>query len=235
MSTNETWLNMARRQYEADAARWSLTNRDPVVGSYDSNNAFEDYDTMLFKGVETQGKLALEYGCGPGRNLIRYKDRFLAIDGVDIAKTNLDKAVTNLLAHGVETYCLYHCDGQSIPVADATYDVVFSVICLEHIPCYDIRFSIFKDVFRVLKSGGFFCFQMGYGGRQPHQLTAEYYDNVFTASATNSAHDVTVRDPNQLREDLIDRIGFKTFDYDLRPVAPGNAHAQWIWVRAGKE
>lgn len=235
MKTEKDYLDMQRQQYETDAAKWSLTNRDPVVGSYDQHNAWVDYDLYLFKDFDTKGKVALEYGCGPGRNLIRYHDRFARIDGVDISQTNLDKARINLAAHGISEYNLYLCDGKSIPTNDETYDVVFSVICLQHICCHSIRYNIMKEAYRVLKPNGYFCFQMGCGGREHviEYLTAEYYDNTYHASLTNTGYDVTVRSPEQLYGDL-QSIGFGVMQYDIRPCPPMDGHAHWIWAQVQK-
>jgi ubiquinone/menaquinone biosynthesis C-methylase UbiE len=232
--SEEQYLEMARRQYESDADRWSLQNRNPVVGSYDAHNEWADYDTMLFKGIDTNDKVALEYGCGPGRNIIRFKDRFARIDGVDIATNNLEKARVNLEHNGIAIPNLMLCDGKSIPALDETYDVVFSVICLQHIACYDIRLSIFKNIHRVLKTNGSFCFQMVYGGKPDGNTTAEYWENAFDAKGTNSAHDVAVRDVAHLENDLLKICGFKTFTFDIRPTGPGDNHRQWIWVRVQK-
>jgi ubiquinone/menaquinone biosynthesis C-methylase UbiE len=230
----EKYLDMERTQYDRDANSWSLTNRDPVVGSYDAHNRWADYDTELFKGVHTVGKDALEYGCGPGRNLVRFKDRFDHIDGVDIGRKNIENAHVNLRHHGIIPRNLIVCDGKSIPMPNEFYDVVFSVICLQHIACYDIRLAILKDIHRVLKTNGWFCFQMGYGGKPQGRTTAEYWENAYDAVATNSAHDVAVRDIAHLKADLIDNVGFKTMSYDIRPTGPGDNHKNWIWVRAQK-
>ena len=69
---NENYLAMQKYYYNQDAARWSIFNRDPVVGSYDAHNSFDDYDKFLFKDIDTTNMVALEYGCGPGRNLIKF-------------------------------------------------------------------------------------------------------------------------------------------------------------------
>lgn len=230
--TKLDYLIMQKNQYEVDASRWSLDNRDPVVGSYDAHNALKDYDTLLFK-FDTTNKVAIEYGCGPGRNLIRFNNRFVRIDGTDIAQTNLDKARINLMHHGIGNYNLFLCDGESYPIADSSYDVAFSVICLQHICCHTIRYNIMKDTHRILKLGGYFCFQMGFGGRRGGQPVAEYYDNAYDAQVTNSGHDVVVRSVDQLADDLY-KIGFYDFKYDLRPTGPGDDHMNWIWVQVQK-
>ena len=63
--------------YEGDATNWSIDNRDPVVGGFDLHNNWEDYDTYLFKDIiKLKSKIGLDFGCGPGRNLVRYSKQF---------------------------------------------------------------------------------------------------------------------------------------------------------------
>lgn len=228
------YLDMQKHHYENEATLWSRFNRDPVVGSYDAHNVWTDYDNYLFKGFDTKGKIALEYGCGPGRNLIRFKNRFARIDGVDIATNNLKKAVENISANGITDYNLYTCDGKSIPIGNDIYDVVFSVICLQHIASHSIRFQIMKEIYRVLKPDGYFCFQMGFGGKDAGYVTCGYYDDAFDAQGTNSAHDTVVMSTEQLSNDL-EKIGFKNYQFDIRPTGPGDSHKNWIWVQVKKE
>lgn len=116
-------------------------------------------------------------------------------------------------------------------IPDDCYDVVFSTICLQHICVHDIRFSLVKEFFRVLKSGGSFCAQMGFGNAHPR--TVGYFENHYDAKDTNSGCDTRVDSPSELQSDL-ESIGFKDFTFDLRPVGPGDGHSGWIFFRATK-
>jgi SAM-dependent methyltransferase len=245
MSSIETYLAMQKDHYHKEANRWTLENKNPVVGGYEKHNNWKDYDEYLFKDFKTDGLIALDYGTGPGRNIIKFNSRFKRIDGVDIGQKNIENAAINLKNSGIEDSNLYVCDGKSIPTESEIYDVVFSVICFQHIACYEVRYSIFKEVYRVLKTGGHFCFQMGYGGRDENNpnykvyikgnklFTADYYENATAAQTTNGFYDVSVTDPNQLKIDLIE-IGFTDFKYDIRPTGPGDTHKNWIFVQARK-
>ena len=229
----ENYLNMQKTQYEIEAFNWSLENKNPVVGSYDEHNNWKDYDDFLFKDIETKNLIALEYGCGPARNLIRFNNIFSQIDGCDISENNIIKAKLNLNHNNIKNYSLYICDGKSIPAEDKFYDLIFSVICLQHIACYDIRFNIFKDIYRCLKPNGYFCFQMGFGKKNNFNIS-NYYDNSFNVNITNGLHDVIIEDEKYLINDLQQKLNFKNYKSYIRPTGPGDYHENWIWVQVQK-
>lgn len=229
MKTRDDYLKMQNDYYEGQAARWSLDYKDPVVSWYDEHQSWADYDTQLFRGFDTKGKIALDYGCGPGRSMVRYKDRFERVDGVDIAAGNLEKAKVNLQAEGIPIPKLYKNNGKDLEgIPSNYYDVVFSVICLQHICSHSIRFSIMNDIYRVLRPGGYFCAQMGFG---LINLTT-YHDNNYDATGTNGAADVCFNDTYHLERDLLN-IGYKNFSYVLRPACQ-DQHPQWIWFQVQK-
>lgn len=229
---NNKYTKMQKAQYDGDASNWSIDNRDPVVGSFDEHNAWEDYDKFLFKGVKTTGKLALEFGCGPGRNIVKFASKFNQIDGVDLSEINLKNAEKWISHNNILVPNLYENNGVDLSgIPDAKYDIVFSTITLQHICVHSIRKNLMSEFFRVLKSGGYLCFQMGYGiGKKD---VVGYLDDFYDAKGTNSAMDTLVESPDQLKSDLND-IGFSTFKYDIRPVGPGDTHQNWIFVRAKK-
>jgi len=212
---------------EREAARWSLENREPVVGWYDAHNADKN-EELLFRGTPImQNKLALEYGCGPGRNMIKFKNYFARIDGADRSPGILSKVPLNLGSAGIPVPNLYLTDGHSLPmVADDTYDVVFSVICMQHISCREWRLDLYKEFLRILKPGGFFCFQMGFGPGHTHSVD---YFHGFDASDNP---DVRVENVADLKKDIEDN-GFVGFDHIFTEPCH-DLHPQWIWVRCQK-
>lgn len=232
--TKTDYLSMQNEYYDEYASQWSLSFRDPVVGSYDAHNSWPDYDTFLFKDFDTTGLVALEYGCGPGRNLVKFSDRFARIDGVDISDVNIDKAKINLEYNGIHDSNLYVTSGDNLSmVEDNIYDVVFAVICFQHICSHEIRFNILEDIYRVLKPGGKLCFQMGYGGKEGIP-TAGYFDDIFDAASTNGHADVSITDESDIQKDLIEKIGYINYRSDIRETGPGDNHRNWIWVQVEK-
>lgn len=232
-TSNNKYTAMQQKQFDHEASQWSLSNRDPVVGSFDGHTKWRDYHDYLFKGIQTQDKIALDFGCGPGRGIVRFANLFDRIDGIDISQGNIDNARVYVNQHNLSfTPQLHKNNGVDIgDISDCSYDVVFSMICMQHICVYDIRYGLLKEFLRVLKPGGHICIQMGYGSRHPKSV--DYFDNFYEALTTNGSMDVRINDVSDLITDL-DSIGFCRIDYDLRPTGPGDSHSEWIYFRAKK-
>lgn len=223
------------------AQKWSLSNKNHVVGWYNEHNAFTDYDTVLFDGLETKGKVILEYGCGPARNIIKFSDPkwgFTRIDGVDISQTNITNGWSNIndsFRQGVlspdvdhsEQPNLWQNDGCHLDmIADAAYDIVFSVITMQHVLSHPIRQIIYSEINRVLKPGGFFTAQMGFGSGHPRSV--DYYH----VGSVHEDKDVRVESAEALEADLAE-VGLNNFRYQLRTTCH-DEHPQWIWFQCQK-
>jgi len=224
------YTQMQLNQYNQLASSWNENNRDPVVGSFDQHNNWLDYENLFFRIENQEQKLGLDFGCGPGRNLVKYGSRFKRLDGADISPINLEKAKGYTSNNGFNPI-LYLTDGLSLgEVPSNYYDFVMSTICLQHICVHEIRYNIFKDIFRVLKKGGLFTAQMGYGSKING---VSYYDNNYEANATNGACDTRVDDSKQLEKDL-NEIGFSNFEYIITNTGPGDSHQNWIFFSVEK-
>lgn len=220
------YTQMQLNQYNQLASHWSETSKDWVVGSFDAHNSWKDYDNLFLRFTNASQLIGLDFGCGPGRNLVKYKDKFKQLDGVDISPINIAKAKGYTLNNGIDCN-LYISDGIGVgDIQSNTYDFVMSTIALQHICVYEIRYSIIKDIFRVLKSGGIFTAQMGYGSPSP--MSVGYYENYYDATETNRGCDVCIESENQLKNDLYN-IGFSDFQYTIGQTGPGDIHPNWIY------
>ena len=229
-----TYTVMQKNSYEQEATRWDLNNLDPVVGSFHAHNNWKDYE-YLFKDIsDLNNKIVLDFGCGPGRNIVKYKNQFLKIDGVDIGENNLKNAKLWIEHNNfdVNSVDLILCNGVDLQnIEDSKYDIVMSTICMQHICVHEIRFNYFKEFYRVLKPNGYITFQMGYGTARPKSV--DYYANNYDVFGTNGECDTQVTDPKQLETDLL-KIGFTNFNYYIRPTGPGDLHSNWIFFNAQK-
>jgi len=232
---NNIYTEMQKNQYENDAANWALDNRDPVVGSFDAHNQWDDYE-LLFKDISnTENKVMLDFGCGPGRNLVKYSDKFNRIDGVDIAENNLKNAIEYIKSNNLDMnkHKLFLNNGFDLKsITSGTYDVVMSTICMQHICVHEIRYNLLKEFYRVLLSGGIITIQMGYG--TPSPASVSYYDNNYDAISTNRGCDTTIESTDQIKTDL-EKIGFVDFNYTITSTGPGDCHPNWIFFSAIKK
>lgn len=154
---------MQQTQYDLEASKWTLENRDAVVGAFDEHNSWTDYDEFLFKNINTKNKIALDFGCGPGRNIVKFNKLFNQIDGIDISDINLQNAKQWISSNNIKIPNLFKTNGLDLsPIVNNSYDVVFSTICLQHICVHEIRFGLLSEFYRVLNNNGNLCFQMGF-------------------------------------------------------------------------
>lgn len=225
---------MQKKQYEEDAKNWSIDNKNPVIGDYYALNNYADFE-YLFKDIEDlEDKIVLDFGCGPGRNLVLYGNTVKRIDGVDIADNNLTAARIFLKSEDLDLkdFTLYKCNGYDLSdIEDSKYDLVISTITFQHICVYDIRFNYLKEFYRILKPNGQISIQMGFG--KNNREARDYYENFYEASATNGFYDTRVDRIEQIKNDL-DKIGFTNFNYHIRPPGPGDFHENWIFFNAQK-
>jgi SAM-dependent methyltransferase len=98
-----------------------------------------------------RGQRLLEVGCGIGTDLARFARGGARVTGVDLAATAIDLARKNLALHGLDAEELRVANGEALPYADATFDVVYGhgVIQYTADPAQLIR-----ECHRVLKPGG---------------------------------------------------------------------------------
>jgi ubiquinone/menaquinone biosynthesis C-methylase UbiE len=222
----EAYGVLVKTFYNRVAEPWSLENRNPVVGSFDAHNAHADYDEFLFKNIPAGGR-ALDFACGVGRNMVKFWDRFDQVEGTDISPTCLDKARQWLDYNHKQGYALHEGSGYDLSVlGDNQYDVVFSTIAFQHIGVYAVRLNYLREFWRILKPGGHVAIQMGYGFKPGG---CDYFENNWD----QPLQDTRVSDVEFLRRDL-EGVGFTNFEFDIRPVGPGDNHSNWIFFRASK-
>ncbi len=234
---SDRYLAMQRATYEGAATGESVSpgtlETDYVVGSWREHDEWSDYEEYLMRYVPSEPTwIALDFGCGPGRNIRRWSHRFARIDGADIAQANLDNASVFLRGHVPEAKQprLYRTGGADCgDASDCTYDFVFSTIALQHICVHSVRFSILTDIYRRLRPGGRLSVQMGFGLPSPDSVG--YFDDFVDAQSTNRGCDVAIASADQPREDL-ETIGFVGFESWVRPVGPGDSHPSWIFFTA---
>lgn len=118
------------------------TNRDALVTAYQRNvsqrrarlpSGFRVAERQRFSDhlTERGAKSILEIGCGAGHDAVFYQDQGFQVRAIDTTPGLVDEA----RSQGVDVELL---DVYDLHTHSATYDAIFSVNCLLHIPNADI-------------------------------------------------------------------------------------------------
>lgn len=106
----------------------------------------------------------LEIGSGLGyimealhRELVSRRNPPSAITGLDIAEHMLARAEKRI--GGDPTFRFLHYDGITVPLPDASLDLVYSVAALQHVP-KPYAYNLFLEMHRLLKPDGFGLFTL---------------------------------------------------------------------------
>jgi len=207
--------------------------------NHEEHNTNPDYWDVLLVNLKDsdrwKNKTALDFACGRGRNVTNLFKlcEWKRVDGIDISEANINHNKQTYTEQASDWYCNNGVDVSSLKSDE--YDFIMSTIALQHIPVYDIRKSILKDLLRTLKPGGIFSFQMGYGEHLESPLgpRVSYFENYYDAPGTNSVCDVRVQNGDDVVSDLLE-IGYDTVTVDIKNSYSDDGHPKWIYIKAYK-
>ena len=115
------------------------------------------------QGMDPKDMTVLEIGCGSGRLTRALAEVFGQVYAVDISGEMIQRAKESLRAlPNAQPFQNNGADLQVLnPVlADGSVDFAFSYIVFQHIPSAEVILSYVREVFRFLKPGGLFKFQV---------------------------------------------------------------------------
>lgn len=131
---------------------------------------------LVLKGVSLEGKLVLDIGSGAGGIDILLAEKYGIghVTGIDVEDTVISTARRKVEAKGLgERIGFAKVAPGSLPFPPGTFDVVFSKDSIVHIPD---KLALAREVFRVLKPGGWFLasdWLIGHDG-EPSQAMRDY-------------------------------------------------------------
>jgi SAM-dependent methyltransferase len=103
-----------------------------------------------------RGRRVLDVGCGAGTDLVRFARGGAAVTGVDLSPSAIALARQNFAQQRLEAD-LREADGERLPFADDTFDLVFAHGVVQY--AGDGQ-AVVDECRRVLKSGGHAIFQV---------------------------------------------------------------------------
>lgn len=117
------------------------------------NDQYIDY-IKLMPVTGQQGKTVLDYGCGPGNDLVGFSvySKPARLIGVDISSKSIDESKHRLSLHGVEAELIQLDPGViRLPFEDNSVDHIHSSGVLHHTPN---PLGILQELHRILKPDG---------------------------------------------------------------------------------
>jgi ubiquinone/menaquinone biosynthesis C-methylase UbiE len=130
--------------------------RQPPL-AYRLLNRFETYRTdKISQLIKTNKLCALDIGCGSGEFLFNIQNKLKFAVGIDVVKDVLESAKKRKFS--IKNQFIQADLGRSpIPFPDNSFDLVTSIATLQLV--YDLEL-LFGEVYRVLKPGGLFIFEV---------------------------------------------------------------------------
>jgi SAM-dependent methyltransferase len=153
-----------------DDPLWAILSRpDKRGGQWNAEEFFAAGEAEII-GLERYGahlerprerQRALDFGCGVGRLTRALAERYGEVIGVDISPSMLAQA-RQLHAHLANVRFVENVQPRLDFLADASVDLVYSVITLHHIPAA-LQRGYVGEFLRVLAPGGMAVFQIASG------------------------------------------------------------------------
>ena len=141
-----------RNCWEANAEAWTAMARQ----GYDRCRDLFNTPTFMRILPEVKGLRGLDIGCGEGHNTRLLARRGASMTGIDIAPTFVRYAEEAEHEHPLG---IAYLEGtvSCLPFADQEFDFATAFMSLQDIPDQD---GALREVFRVLRPGGFFQFSI---------------------------------------------------------------------------
>lgn len=164
--TDSTWEKLAQND-----PLWAILS-DPAkrgggwkVDEFFATGAREIAELMTYLDRVAPGigrDRALDFGCGIGRVTRPLAAHFARVTGMDISPSMVEAAreyAAKAPAHGGECEYVVNSGTKLDDIDDATFDLIYSAITLQHIPT-TAALGYLKEFVRVLKPGGVAVFQL---------------------------------------------------------------------------
>lgn len=151
---------MSTTEQRADAIENVRTVYEEIASEYDeripgagpADDRFTETERAYLRERLGADDDVLELGCGTGRFVVTFAAEVRSMTGFDLSPAMLEQAGRKAEAAGLDVH-LVEGDMRSLPFADDSFDVVYSMLALMHLPV-ESRQQVFLEAARVLRPGG---------------------------------------------------------------------------------
>ena len=145
---------------EAYWTRMNVTNHYQFTSREDSIEYFEWRNMLYSNYIESMpvagfdGKVILDYGCGPGHDLVGFAERSKPqrLIGMDVSPSSLAESRQRMALHsGDVELVLVSEDARRLPLENGSVDVIHSSGVLHHTPDPG---AVMREFHRIMRPGG---------------------------------------------------------------------------------
>jgi|GEM_PF-820889 len=130
-----------------------------VIENYSIVGLYKTENVLVHKFFPKQGSI-LDIGCGAGRTTIPLSQSGYKVCGIDLSPYMINAAKEQSKKFGLEID-FYEMNAKNLNFADESFDgAIFSANGFDHVPGYDEKIEVFREVYRVLKPGAPFIFSI---------------------------------------------------------------------------
>lgn len=159
----QTWHSLGR-----DDPFWAIASHaDKQNGKWNLEAFFQTGEDdvhhyhellMAHAGAPSRFEQVLDFGCGVGRLTRAWGRRAAFVTGVDIASSMIERGRV-LLANQTNLRLVLNQQDRLIAFADEQFDLVFSHLCLQHMP-WVLAANYLREFARVCRPDGWVAFQL---------------------------------------------------------------------------
>jgi len=144
-------INRVFREKEWHNQTFGLDIRSPMKKYYsiniDRNSIFKE---LVYKELDHNNTVLLDYGCGTGNNLINIYDKINRGIGIDISEVRIDKAKSLAKNKGIKNIDFFVMDAMNTTFSNEMFDIIRGSAILHHL---DLESSL-NELKRILKPTG---------------------------------------------------------------------------------
>ncbi len=124
---------------------------DRIAEDFSSSRAFIWEELIPLAKYVQSGEKVLDLGCGNGRLFSMLKDKNVKYVGIDSSEKLIEIAKSKYQGENLKFLVV---EALRLPFSDNSFNKIFSIAVLHHIPSDDFRIEFLKEARRVLQSKG---------------------------------------------------------------------------------
>lgn len=144
-----------KQEYAQYLIKKTQDDYDAIAGDFDRTRSYCWGGLEEFASHAQKGDRVLDFGCGNGRLFTLFRERDIFYVGADQSGGLIDRAREKYAAEEKDGKVQFvHLSGGVLPFPDASFDCIFTIAALHHIPSVPERERVLREFDRVLKPGG---------------------------------------------------------------------------------